>query len=164
MVRINRAGYEAPAIFCPPAFPEAALSSIRHQVLIAAPPRQIWAALTTAEGLQSWWVDEARVDGRKGGRVVVTSEDDDGNPVEARGLIHLWRPTSHLEFAFDTIGEFPLKGARLSFQIARDGEETRLALVHSGGAALEDEAQREALDKQWKRDLRALQGMLDAAE
>ena len=54
------------------------MSAIRHQINIAAPIRTVWTALTTADGLMSWWADEARIDPRPGGRVVVTTEDDDG--------------------------------------------------------------------------------------
>ena len=54
-----------------------AMPAIRHHVHIASTPRKVWAALTTAEGLMNWWVDEARVDSRKGGRVVIEFEDDE---------------------------------------------------------------------------------------
>jgi len=140
------------------------MASIRHQIYIAAGSREIWRALTTAEGLTSWLADEARVDGRKGGRFVLVGEDDEGNPVEERGMIHHWRPTSHLEVAWDSVGSFPTRGTRLSFKLARDGEETRLSLVHSGGGILDDEEQREQLNVDWRRALRSLQSMLDAAD
>ncbi len=138
------------------------MPAIRHHVHIAASPRQVWQAITTTDGLLSWWVDEAEVDSRKGGRVVVQFEDDEGNPIEAKGMIQTWRPTSHFEIAWDHMGEFPTRGSRLSFQIARDGDETRVSIVHAGGPLLDDPEQREALHKEWKRDLRALQSLLDA--
>jgi hypothetical protein len=59
------------------------------------------------------------------------------------------------------VGKYEGRGSRISFQVARDGDETRLSLVQSGGEALEDEERRAALDKEWRRDLKALQGMLD---
>ncbi|MCK6504641.1 SRPBCC domain-containing protein [Myxococcota bacterium] len=139
------------------------MPSIRRQILVAATPRQVWAALTTAEGLQGWLVDEARLDGRKGGRVVLVSQDAEGNPVEDRGLVHTWRPTSHLEIAFDTVGKAPLNGTRLSFQVAVDGKETRVALVHSG-ALLDDPEQHARLEKEWRAAFKALQALLDAGE
>lgn len=139
------------------------MPSIRRQILVAASPRQVWAALTTAEGLAGWLVDEARVDGRKGGRIVFTSQDDEGNPVEDRGMVHTWRPTSHLEIAFDTVGKAPLNGTRLAFQVAVDGKETRVALVHSG-ALLEDPEQHARLEKEWRAAFKSLQALLDASE
>ena len=98
------------------------MPAIRRHIHIAAPPRAVWKALTTADGLKSWLADDARLEPRKGGRVVLTTEDDEGNPVEERGMIHTWRPTSHLEIAWDNIGQFPNKGTRVSFQLALDGE------------------------------------------
>ncbi|MDP6933107.1 MAG: SRPBCC domain-containing protein, partial [Myxococcota bacterium] len=117
---------------------------------------------TTAEGLASWLVDEARVDPRPGGRIVFEWIDDDGNKVEERGLVHKWRPTSHFEIAWDSTGTFPSVGSRISFQLARDGDETRLSLVHSGGEALEEEETRARMDDDWRSALNALQSMLDA--
>lgn len=137
------------------------MPSIRRQILVTAAPRQVWAALTTGDGLARWLADEARVDGRKGGRVVLLSEDDDGNPTEDRGIIHKWRPTSHLEITFDTVGRGPLKGTRLAFQVALDGGETRVALVHSG-TLLDDPEENERLTKEWRQAMKALQSVLDS--
>jgi uncharacterized protein YndB with AHSA1/START domain len=138
------------------------MSSIRRHVHIAAPSRAVWNAVTTAEGLASWWVDSARVDGRQGGRLVVQWTDDDGKEVEARGMFHEFRPTAQAEVLFDRVGDSPLKGCRLAFQVARDGAETRLSLVLADGEALLNPAAREALDAGWRRDLKALQALLDA--
>ena len=40
---------------------------IERTVEIAHPPDQVWAALTTAEGLAAWFGDEAAIDLRPGG-------------------------------------------------------------------------------------------------
>lgn len=137
------------------------MPAIRRQIMVTAAPRRVWAALTTGDGLAQWLVDEARVDGRKGGRVVLMSEDDDGNPTEDRGIIHKWRPTSHLEITFDTVGKGPLKGTRLAFQVALDGGETRVAMVHSG-ALLDDPDENARLDKDWRQAMKSLQALLDS--
>ncbi|NOY26291.1 MAG: SRPBCC domain-containing protein [Oligoflexia bacterium] len=136
------------------------MPAIRRQILVTSAPRKVWAALTTSEGLTSWLVDEARVDGRKGGRVVLVSEDEDGNPTEDRGIIHKWRPTSHLEITFDTVGMGPLKGTRLAFQVALDGGETRIAMVHSG-TLFDDPDQSARVEKDWRQAFGALQALLD---
>ena len=138
------------------------MPAIRRHVYIAASQRTVWRALTTAEGLASWLVDEARVDPRNGGRIVWTYEGDDGEPINDIGTILKWRPTSHLEIKWDRSNKGPGAGSRLSFQLARDGDETRLSLVHGGGEAFDDEVQRSAMDKEWRQALTALQGQLDA--
>lgn len=139
------------------------MPAIRRHIHIATTPRKVWRALTTADGLQDWLVDAARVDARKGGRIILSFEGDDGEAVEAVGLIHKWRPTAQLEISWDNVGRYEGRGSRIAFQVARDGDETRLSLVQSGGEALDDEERRAALDKEWRRDLKALQGLLDDA-
>ncbi len=132
-----------------------------HQIVhIAAAPRAVWKALTTAEGLKSWLVDDARVEPRDGGRVVWAYHGDEDDMIEGRGMIHKWRPTSHFEIAWDRQGEFPSRGTRMLFKLARDGDETRLSLVQSGPPT-DDEERREEILREWKRDLKALQSMLD---
>jgi len=137
------------------------MSSIRHQVNIAAAPRAVWRALTTAEGLMSWWVDEARVEARPGGRVVLTSEGDDGEPLEERGIFHELRPTRRIEIAWDSNSPAPTRGSRVQFSIARDGDETRVSLVHSGGEFLDDEEVRSDFDRTWRQALLGLRSVLE---
>lgn len=137
------------------------MPSIRQQINIAVPARTVWRALTTADGLASWWVDEARVDARPGGRIVIKTEGDDGEPVEECGMLHELRPTRRIEIAWDSNSPGPHKGTRLAFQVARDGDETRLSVVHSGSGPLDDEEAREALDDEWRRALLALRASLE---
>ena len=137
------------------------MPAIRQQINIDASPRAVWRALTTSDGLKAWLADEARVDAREGGRIVLTSEDDDGNPVEERGIFHEIRPIRRIEVAWDGNSPAATKGTRIEFQIARDGEETRLSVVHRGGGVLEDEEARDGLDKGWRQALRALRSALE---
>ena len=133
------------------------MPAIRRQINIAASPRAVWRALTTSEGLARWWDPDVRMDGREGGRIVVGAEDT----AQARGMVHTWRPTSHLELSFDKGGASEWRGSHVAFKLARDADESRLTMVHSGGEALEDEARRKTLEGQWDRALVALQTALD---
>lgn len=137
------------------------MPAIRQQINIDASPRVVWRALTTAEGLTSWWVDEARVDARAGGIIVLVSEDDDGEPMEERGVFLEVRPTRKLEIAWDNVGKAITKGSRVQFQLARDGDETRVVVVHSGGEAIEDAEANEQLTKGWRSALKALRSALE---
>lgn len=140
------------------------MSAIRRQINIAAAPRTVWRALTTPEGLAGWWATaadtEARVEPREGGRIVFSTGEGEAI-AELRGIIHTWRPTSHLELAFDKVGSNELRGSLTAFKLARDGDETRLTLVHSGGEALDDVVRRAFLEKAWDKALNALQSRLD---
>jgi len=139
------------------------MPAIRRHIHIAARPRTVWKAITTSEGLRSWLVDDARIDARQGGRVVWIGEDDEGNRVEEKGVIHKWRPTSHLEISWDKMGNFPTTGTRLTFQLALDGDETRVSVIHSGSAPILDEGEdRDQLDVDWRRALKSLQTLLDS--
>jgi len=137
------------------------MASIRQQINIAASSRSVWDVLTTAEGWTLWWAEEARLDARSGGRIVLKVEGDDGELVEERGIFHELRATRKLEIAWDATSPARTKGTRLQFSISRDGDETRLALVHSGGGILEDEEQRADLEKEWRGALKALRRTME---
>jgi uncharacterized protein YndB with AHSA1/START domain len=137
------------------------MAAIRQQINIAASQRTVWNALTTPEGWTSWWADQARLEPRPGGRIVLVVEGDDGQPVEERGLFHELRPTRKLEIAWDATSPAKTRGTRVVFTISRDGEETRLALVHTGAGVLEDDAARDTLDREWRDALRTLRTALE---
>jgi uncharacterized protein YndB with AHSA1/START domain len=138
------------------------MSSIRRQINVACTPRAVWRALSTAEGWTSWYADEARVDPRKGGRITLITIGDDGEPVDEVGIFHTFRPIRKLEVSWDASSPAPTRGTSLSFQVARDGDETRLALVHSGGGILKDEEARAALVKEWRQAFLALRDYLES--
>lgn len=137
------------------------MAAIRQQINIDASTRQVWRALTTSEGLQGWWVDEARVDARSGGRIVLKAEGDEDEMVEERGIFLEFRPMRRIEISWDSSSPAPTKGTRIQFNVARDGQETRLIVIHSGKGILEDEEARPQLQKEWKQALLALRGMLE---
>jgi len=137
------------------------VAAIRHQINIAVPVRTVWNALTTESGLVSWWADKARVDARPGGRIVLQRAGAEGE-TEERGIFHELRPTRRIEIAWDTNSPGPSRGTRVAFQVARDGDETRVALVHSGGGALDEDESRAALESEWKDRLNKLRAALEA--
>ena len=137
------------------------MPAIRQQISIAASPRTVWSALTTPEGLTSWWVDDARVDPRVGGRVVLKSMDEQGEPLEERGIFLDFSPTRRIEIAWDKLGAAPNSASRVQFQLARAGGETRLSVVVSGGENLDDDETFDALTRDWKASLKALRDSLE---
>ncbi len=138
------------------------MSSVRQQINIAVGPRAVWRAFTTEEGVTSWWVDGARIVASEGGRIVLDTEDDEGQPLQERGLFHALRPTRSIEIIFDKAPPTPWAGSRLKLSLARDRGETRVVLVHSGSSeTFTDDEQRAALDKEWRSALRSLRGALE---
>lgn len=139
------------------------MASVRQQINIAASPRAVWRQLTTAEGVRSWWADDARMEAQTGGRIVLTSEDGEGTPLEERGIFLEHRPTRKLEIKWDGGGTAPTAGSRVSFQLARDGDETRVSVIHSG-AFLEEAEVMARYDKEWRSALKALRASIEGEE
>ncbi len=138
------------------------MASVRQQISVAASPRAVWRAFTTEEGLVSWWVDGARVEPRAGGRVILTTEDDEGAPMEESGFYHELRPTRRIEILFDRNRPSAWAGSRIKVHIARDGDETRVSITHTGSSdRFEDEEKRSALDKEWRAALKSLRSALE---
>jgi uncharacterized protein YndB with AHSA1/START domain len=135
------------------------MPSIRQQINIAAAPRAVWEKLTTAEGLKDWLADEARATSQEGGHVVITVEGDDGEPIEERGRFHTLRPTRKVEIAFERNSAGPWAGTRLTVQLARDGSETRVAVIHSGFD--DDEELLESQNVEWRQALKGLRSSLE---
>lgn len=140
------------------------MASVRQQINVAVGPRALWRAFTTADGLASWWVDSGRIDAKEGGRVVLDTEDDEGNTLQECGIIRVYRPTRALEFTFDRAPETPWAGSTVKVALARDGADTRVVIVHSGKSeTFTDEAKRDALVREWRGALRSLRGALEAS-
>jgi uncharacterized protein YndB with AHSA1/START domain len=134
------------------------MSMIRRQISIAATPRTVWNALTTAEGL-GWLGAEARVDARAGGRITLKVKSA-GDPVEETGIFHVFRPTAKLEITWDKFSKGPWKSMLTQVQVVRDRGETVVNVQHIGDA-LEDAAVRDGIDATWKRALMKLRDSLE---
>ena len=137
------------------------MTAIRRQINIAAPQRAVWEMLTTVEGWTAWYADEARFDAVTGGRVFLHTEDDEGNVVEEVGTVLTYKPTRKLEIRWERGTTAGTAGTVLSLGLARDGDETRVSLVHRGAGVLDDEEARAELDKTWRQSLKALRGALE---
>lgn len=130
------------------------MSVVRRQISIAASPRTVWNALTTAEGLARWFGSGARVDGREGGRISASR----GAEVESSGLFHTFRPTAKIEVKWT---DGPWRGTFTQFSVARDRNETVVNLLHTG-SPLEDPGLRDVVDGDWKAALTRLRDGLEA--
>jgi uncharacterized protein YndB with AHSA1/START domain len=140
------------------------MSAVRHQLRITAPPRTVWSAFTTEEGVCRWWAPAARVDARPGGRLVLSpAPGADGEPrPEQRGMFHECRPTRRIEIAWDASSPDPItRGTRVQISLGQQGDETQVMILHSG-EPLNDDATRSAIEAAWKADLLRLRAALEA--
>lgn len=142
------------------AFPD----RIERTVQVAHPPGAVWAALTTAEGLGTWFGNEATIDLRPGGSARVSWTD--GSTVDLR----VERVEEPEVFAFTWhihgLPEDDPRRTYVEFTLEPVGAGTRLTVVETGFAQLPDDAHRTAFDgntRGWASELGELVDYLDAA-
>jgi len=124
----------------------------------------VWAALTTAEGLGSWFGNKATIDLRPGGSASMTW--DTGDSAEMR----IERVEEPAVFGY-TWGIYGLpegdpRRTYVEFTLEPAGSGTRLTVTETGFAQLPDEAYRKAYEGNtggWKSELGELADYLDAA-
>jgi uncharacterized protein YndB with AHSA1/START domain len=142
------------------AFPD----RIERTIELAQPPDQVWAALTTAEGLGTWFGNEAAIDLRPGGSALMSWAD--GTTVEMR-VERVEEPTV-FGFTWPIFGlaEEDPRRTYVEFTLEPAGSGTRLTVVESGFAQLPEDAYHKAFDGNtdgWARELAELADYLDAA-
>jgi uncharacterized protein YndB with AHSA1/START domain len=142
------------------AFPD----RIERVVEIAHPPATVWTALTTAEGLGTWFGNRATIDLRPGG--AATLAWDEGSAQELR----VERVEAPRVFGFTWhIYGLPDDDPRrtyVEFTLEPVGSGTRLTVVESGFAQLPPDAHDKAFGgnvKGWASELGELVAYLDAA-
>jgi uncharacterized protein YndB with AHSA1/START domain len=144
----------------PVAFPD----RIERTIELAQPPGQVWAALTTAEGLGTWFGNEARIDLRPGGSARMSWT---GGPTVDMRVERAEEPTV-FGFTWPIYGlpEGDPRRTYVEFTLEPAGAGTRLTVVESGFAQLPDDAYGKSYDGNvdgWARELAELVDYLDAA-
>ena len=142
------------------AFPD----RIERTIEVAHPPGQVWAALTTAEGLGTWFGNEAAIDLRPGGSARMRWAD---GPTAEMRVERVEEPTV-FGFSWPIYGlpEGDPRRTYVEFTLEPAGAGTRLTVVESGFAQLPEDLYRKAYDGNtdgWARELAELADYLDAA-
>jgi len=122
---------------------------IERTVQLAHPPAQVWAALTSAEGLGTWFGDQATVDLRPGGSARLTWTGGDAFTWPMFGLPDDDPRRTYVEFTLEPAGAG-----------------TRLTVVETGFAQLPDDTYRKVFEgntQGWATELGELVSYLDAA-
>jgi uncharacterized protein YndB with AHSA1/START domain len=137
---------------------------IERTVELAHPPKKVWAALTTAEGLGTWFGHQATIDLRPGGTGQMTWNS--GDKAEMR-IERVDEPTI-FGFTWHIYG-LPAEDPRrtyVEFTLEPVDTGTRLTVVESGFAQLPDEDYRKAFSSNtegWASELGELVDYLNAA-
>ena len=142
------------------AFPD----RIERTVTLARPPREVWPALTTAEGLSAWFGERATIDLRPGGAASMTFAG--GMTVEMR--VERVEEPSVFGYTWHIIGlpEDDPRRTYVEFTLEPVDGGTRLTVVETGFAQLSPDAHSQAYDGNasgWASELGELASYLDAA-
>jgi uncharacterized protein YndB with AHSA1/START domain len=138
---------------------------IERTMELAHPPQKVWAALTTAEGLSSWFGDVAKIDLRPGGAGSMTFTAE-GATVRMR--VERVEPPAVFGYTWDIFGlpEEDPRRTYVEFTLEPVAGGTRLTVTESGFAQLPDDVYRKAFggnSEGWGKELGELAAYLDAA-
>lgn len=137
---------------------------IERTLEVAHAPSEVWAALTTAEGLGTWFGNEASIDLRPGGSAWMTWNEGH------RANLRVERVEEPSVFGFtwntDELSEDDPRRTYVEFTLEAVGAGTRLTVVETGFAQLPDDLHQKEYDghtQGWKSELGELVEYLDAA-
>ena len=117
---------------------------IERTLELAHPPERVWAALTTAEGLGTWFGNRAEVDLRVGGEAKLAWDSGDTAVLTIERL----EPPRVFGYTWPVSG-LPADDPRrtyVEFTLEPVGSGTRLTVVESGFAQLTGDAHTKAYD------------------
>jgi uncharacterized protein YndB with AHSA1/START domain len=142
------------------AFPD----RIERTVELAHPPAKVWTALTTAEGLGTWFGERATIDLRPGGSAHLSWSSGDSADLRVE------RVEEPSVFAFtwrvNGLPEDDPRRTYVEFTLEPAAGGTRLTVVETGFAQLPDDAHEEAFGgnvRGWAHEIGELAEYLDAA-
>ncbi|HEY2694677.1 MAG TPA: SRPBCC domain-containing protein [Pseudonocardiaceae bacterium] len=138
--------------------------SIQRTVELKSAPTKVWSAITTADGLASWFGDTASIDLRPGGEARMTF----GGEHTANMRVERVDEPSAFGFTWHIYGlpEDDPRRTYVEFTLEPKGAGTRLTVVETGFAQLSDDAYKVAFDgntRGWRSELDELIQYLDAA-
>jgi uncharacterized protein YndB with AHSA1/START domain len=142
------------------AFPD----RIERTITLTSAPREVWQALTTADGLSAWFGEEASIDLRPGGAATLTFAG--GLTVDLR----IERVEEPAVFAYTwPLPDLPADDPRrtyVEFTLEPTGDGTLLRVVETGFAQLPVDTRRDTYDSHsagWLRELAELAEHVDGA-
>jgi uncharacterized protein YndB with AHSA1/START domain len=114
---------------------------IREELDLEATPEQVWEAIATGPGIDSWFMGRNEVEPRVGGRGRMSNED-----FTAESTVTAWDPPNRFAFRGDPAPDGVFHAFEYLIE-GRDGGSTVLRFVHSGFLGDDWEAEYDALRK-----------------
>jgi len=131
-------------------------TAICLECTIAAPPEQVWAALTERNRLRSWLCDQVLIEARAGGRYLFRWRSG----FEAQGTQVEFEAPEKLTWAWQGLGEPGLTLVRWELQAKGPG--THVRVTHTGfGRDPRSQTARAEAAKGWEKGLENLQSVLE---
>jgi uncharacterized protein YndB with AHSA1/START domain len=137
---------------------------IERTIEVAHPPGRVWDALTTAEGLGTWFGHEATIDLRPGGPARMSW--DDGHTVGMRVEVVEEPTVFGFTWQIEGLPEDDPRRTYVEFTLEPVPAGTKLTVVETGFAQLPGDTHREVYDghiEGWRSELGELVEYLDAA-
>lgn len=136
---------------------------IERTISVAQPPEKVWAAITTAEGLGTWFGQKATVDLRVGGLAQLTWDGGYTNELRIERLdpprVFGWT------WAISGLPEDDPRRTYVEFTLEPDAAGTRLTVVETGFAQLPSDLHSGAYGgnvEGWQKELDELADYLNA--
>ncbi|WP_424533042.1 SRPBCC family protein [Sphaerisporangium viridialbum] len=123
---------------------------LRKQVTLEATPEQVWEAIATGPGIDSWFMGRNEIEPREGG---ATRQYFGDFPVEA--TVTAWEPSKRFAFRSDKNPD----GSFMAFEYlieGRDQGSTVLRMVQSGILGDDWDSEYDALNRGWDMYLHTL--------
>jgi uncharacterized protein YndB with AHSA1/START domain len=99
---------------------------VREEIELAATPEQVWDAITTGPGVDSWLMGSTRIEAGVGGRTSMTMMG-----FTQHGTVTAWEPGKQFAFREDVAPDGTFMAVEYLIE-GRDGGSTVLRFVHSG--------------------------------
>jgi uncharacterized protein YndB with AHSA1/START domain len=132
---------------------------IERTLQLAHPPERVWAALTTAEGLGTWFGNRAEVDLRVGGEARLDWDSGDSAVLTITRL----DPPRVFAYTWPIYGlpEGDPRRTHVEFTLEPNDGGTTLTMVESGFAQAANDEAYSGNDKGWTNELGELVAYLD---
>jgi uncharacterized protein YndB with AHSA1/START domain len=139
-------------------------NEIERTVELAHPPNKVWSALTTAEGLGSWFGNSAEIDLRPGGAVRMDFSEVQGVTM----IVKVVEEPSRFAYTWSITGlaDDDPRRTFVDFLLEPSAAGTRLTVLESGFAQVPDDVFEKAYGgntEGWASELGELMEYLDAA-
>lgn len=135
------------------------MADILHEITIEAEPEQVYAALTEAEGLSSWWTSDVEAEPRQGSTAKFSFE---GGMVAMIMKVEKLEPGRTVEWSVQEPAPPEWDDTTISWQLQPVAEGTKLRFGHLGWQS--NDGSFAAINYNWSYYLTSLKQYLETGE